>query len=84
VKEVYLDRDYQRRGATLHDILFAAPPELFRWIRHVCLEYHDGTMTFSHRDLLRFFSGLGFRTRLFPNSVQPQQGFLHAFRAELP
>jgi len=60
-------------------ILFGAPPELFSRIRHICLEYHDGVTDFSHADLVRFFSKLGFRVRCSPSPVQPNEGFIYAF-----
>jgi FkbM family methyltransferase len=65
------------------DLLLQAPPELFRRIRHVCLEYHDGATAFSHADLLRLFTRLGLRTRHAPSPVQPGQGFLHALNLDL-
>ncbi len=64
------------------DILLHAPPALFRRIRHICLEYHDGVTAFSHADLLRLFTSLGLRTRHVPSPVQPQQGFLHALNPD--
>lgn len=60
-------------------ILFSAPPDLFRRITHICLEYHDGVTDFSHADLLRFFEALGFQVRHAPSPVQPDEGFIYAF-----
>ncbi|HEX5692964.1 MAG TPA: FkbM family methyltransferase [Roseiflexaceae bacterium] len=62
------------------DMLLNAPPELFKRVSHICMEYHDGVTPFTHADLLRHFERMGLRARRFPSPVLPNEGFIYAYR----
>lgn len=63
-----------------YDILFHTSAATLARIQHICLEYHDGVTSYSHRDLITFFQDHGFIVRCHPNPVHQQLGLLFASR----
>jgi FkbM family methyltransferase len=61
-----------------YEILFAADELTLSQIRHIALEYHDGTTPHSHSDLERYLEGRGFRVRRRKNPAHEDLGFLFA------
>jgi FkbM family methyltransferase len=66
-----------------YDILLRAADGALEKIERICLEYHDNVTAFSHQDLMRFLQDKGFQVSLHPSSVQPDLGFLVAYRRDI-
>jgi len=64
-----------------YEILFSTSEEILRRIDRICLEYHDHlSQTYSHKDLIRFLSELGFKVEhhVLKTSV-PHTGMIYAW-----
>ncbi|MBC7233422.1 MAG: FkbM family methyltransferase [Chloroflexi bacterium] len=62
-----------------YEILFQTKPETLQRIRHLCLEYHEGTSGFSHQDLVRFLTNRGFQVvKITPCPAHRHLGLLYA------
>lgn len=61
-----------------YDILFHASDATLGKIKHISMEYHDGVTAYSHRDLVHFLQGKGFRVTVTPNPARSEIGFLSA------
>jgi len=61
-----------------YDILFNAGEMTLQKIRNICLEYHDGVIKFSHKDLVHYLQQRGFLVRTAVNPVHSHLGFLYA------
>jgi FkbM family methyltransferase len=65
-----------------YPILFATPPETLQKVQRIVMEYHDNAGPYTHADLERFLSQLGYRVRSYPNAVHAYLGYLYAERTE--
>jgi FkbM family methyltransferase len=68
-----------------YEILYQAPPELWRRIARVALEYHPAGGTdprWSGEALARYLNEMGHRTELRPSKRHPRKGLLFAERRD--
>jgi FkbM family methyltransferase len=63
-----------------YPIFFNASAETLSRIRRIVMEYHDLANGPTHRDLVRFFDGRGYRVRTIGNPVHDHLGYLYAWR----
>jgi hypothetical protein len=61
-----------------YEILLNARPATLRKMRHICLEYHDGSTGHSHHELVALFEANGFAVRLQPNPAHRHTGLIYA------
>ena len=65
-----------------YDILFNAPDTILQRIYRMVMEYHDGVTAHTHDELRAFLNDKGFQTRVTPNVVHDDLGYLYAYRPQ--
>lgn len=63
-----------------YDILMNSPLTMLDRIRRIVMEYHDRATPYTHKELLRFLRGRGFKVEVFANPVHNDLGYLRAER----
>jgi FkbM family methyltransferase len=59
-------------------ILFNTPANVLKKVHRIVMEYHDHITEFTHKDLERYLSDLGFIVQITPNYVHDYLGYLYA------